>query len=180
MQYLELELLAYKLHKKVLNGTILGPQKPDFDHYSTKKNTNLNNKQEGKPLFYSPLFVVKTKYMDKWREVQHYGIAQNHGISINDTIDDSFKTISYSYILDVVTICYGAEVASIRDHKSAFNQVPIDRHQVPKLAFLYNDGLWHTFAFAPLTIQFGRADAPRRYSQYPKSLNLYMIKYKKL
>ena len=125
MYFLEHELLTYKLYKKVINGTFIGPYTEDFTYISTKKGIGVNNRKEEQEMFFSPLFVVKGFFFEKWREVQHYGITQDHGTSINDTIHESFKTISYSNILYIVTLCYGAEVATIRDHKSVFNQMTV-------------------------------------------------------
>ena len=129
----------------------------------------------GKAIYNSPLFIVHKPKLDKWREVIHFGASETPGKSFNDAIPQEMKSIYYSSPLDLLTLCLDMNFITIRDHKSAFNQVPIHLSQVHLNGFCFNDGTSRK-AFLDLTGPFGQADMPRLYILFPKSLIVYLTK----
>ena len=114
-----------KLAKKLGKGRIAGP----FDCFKT-----------------SPIGLVPKKVKGQFRLIHHLSYPKHSSSSVNASIPQEFKSVSYSSINEAISFLrkYGAgSFMAKTDIESAFRIIPIAKSEYPLVGFVWKGKFYY-------------------------------------
>jgi hypothetical protein len=155
------------------------PSNADPEVITTKITSDLNLRrisiQPPVLISCSPLGMVP-KPDGSWRRIHNLSSPKpRNGLSVNDAIPDSYSTLTYSTIEDVLALILLAGPGAVvlkRDLKDAFRNIPVALEDRRLLGFI-----WDSVVYTECCLPFGLATAPLIFNLFAEALHWVLEKH---